>query len=66
MSRVTARRFNVNITSAKYVDDEDGKHLNVTIVVDGATLFVPLDEANTDYQAILAWVADGNTIQDAD
>ncbi len=56
----------MNITSAKYVDDEDGKHLNVTIVVDGATLFVPLDEANTDYQAILAWVADGNTIADAD
>ena len=43
----------MNITSAKYVDDEDGKHLNVTIVVDGTTLFVPLDEANTDGQAIL-------------
>ena len=27
---------------------------------------VPLDEANTDYQAILQWVADGNTIQEAD
>ena len=27
---------------------------------------VPLDENNTDYQNILQWVADGNTIQEAD
>ena len=27
-------------------------------------LFVPLDEANSDYQAIQEWVADGNTIQE--
>ena len=26
---------------------------------------VPLDEANTDYQTIQEWVADGNTIQEA-
>jgi len=26
--------------------------------------FVPLDTANTDYQAIQDWVADGNTITD--
>ena len=28
--------------------------------------FVPLDEENRHYQAILQWVADGNTIQEAD
>ena len=27
---------------------------------------VPKNEANKDYQAILQWVADGNTIQEAD
>ena len=27
---------------------------------------VPLDKDNTDYQNILAWVADGNTIAEAD
>ena len=27
---------------------------------------VPLDEANTDYQNILQWVAEGNTIEEAD
>ena len=25
---------------------------------------VPLDEANTDYQAILTWIADGGTVID--
>ena len=28
--------------------------------------FVPLDPDNTDYQAILEWVAEGNTIEEAD
>ena len=32
----------------------------------GNTLYVPKDEANTDYQTILQWVADGNTIEEAD
>ena len=29
-------------------------------------LCIPLDEDNIDYQDILAWVADGNTIEEAD
>jgi hypothetical protein len=33
---------------------------------DGTYISVPLDEANTDYQAILKWVEDGNTIQESD
>ena len=31
---------------------------------DGITLFVPLDEANSDYQAIQEWIADGGTVID--
>jgi hypothetical protein len=28
--------------------------------------FIPFDPANTDYQAYLEWVAEGNTPQEAD
>ena len=30
----------------------------------GITSFVPHDEANTDYQAIQEWIADGGTVID--
>ena len=29
-------------------------------------ILVPLDEENTDYQDIQQWVAEGNTIEEAD
>ena len=32
--------------------------------VDGKISSVPLDEANTDYQAIQTWIADGGTVID--
>jgi len=31
---------------------------------DGKISSVPLDEANTDYQAIQTWIADGGTVID--
>ena len=34
--------------------------------IDGTKISVPLDENNRHYQEILQWVADGNTIQEAD
>ncbi len=30
----------------------------------GQIIFVPLDTANTDYQAIQEWIADGGTVID--
>tara|TARA_E500000305_G_scaffold102488_1_gene97205 strand:+ start:155 stop:328 length:174 start_codon:yes stop_codon:yes gene_type:complete len=36
------------------------------IMIDGTKISVPLDENNRHYQEILEWVADGNTIQEAD
>ena len=34
------------------------------IFTDGRIYSVPLDSANTDYQAIQKWIADGNTVID--
>ena len=31
---------------------------------DGTILWVPNDQANTDYQAIQEWIADGGTVID--
>jgi hypothetical protein len=39
--------------------------INYTVTYDNdITSFVPLDEANTDYQAIQEWIAEGNTVID--
>jgi hypothetical protein len=56
---------NINISSATYYE-KDGINISINIVVDGETLSVPLDPANRHYAAILEWVAEGNTIEDAD
>ena len=57
---------NLTITSAQYVEDMNGNNSSVKATIDGTEMFVPLDTDNRHYQAILDWVAEGNTIQDAD
>ena len=52
----------MNIESATYIE---ATNTTVKAVVDGVTIFIPVDVANVDYQAILEWVADGNTITPA-
>ena len=55
------------VTSAQYVaDTKDGGNMCIIAVIDGAELIVSLDPENRHYQAIQEWVAEGNTIQDAD
>lgn len=55
----------MNITSVKYILDEDGNNCQVITTIDGQQLFVPMDENNRHWVAIQAWVADGNTIEEA-
>lgn len=54
------------ITSAQYMTDFDGNNNGVKATIDGTEMFVPLDPANRHYAAILEWVAEGNTIADAE
>ena len=58
----------MNITLAQYIQSEFNAGVNTGIkaTIDGTEMFVPLDPANRHYAAILEWVADGNTIQDAE
>ena len=44
----------------------DGIEICVLRERDGNVLSIPFDEANTDYQEYLTWVAEGNTAEPAD
>ena len=48
----------------KTIEKNKNDHIKATI--DGQEMSVPLDPANRHYQAIQEWVAEGNTIQEAD
>jgi hypothetical protein len=39
-------------------------HSGYRIEINNITSFVPLDPANTDYQAIQKWIAEGGTVID--
>ena len=55
------------VTAAKYQQGFIGSgNVNIVATIDGKTVYVPINTDNADYQAILEWVADGNTIAEAD
>ena len=57
----------MNITSVQHqVDVEGSTSVSMKATIDGQIMFVPLDPANRHYQAILEWIAEGNTIAEAD
>ena len=56
----------MTITNAQYCNDTNGNQAGVKATIDGTEMSVPLDPANRHYAAILEWVAEGNTIQDAE
>jgi len=54
-----------NFTSVTKYYNSDGEFNSYNVVENGITFHVPLDEANTDYQAIQEWSAiEGNEIID--
>ena len=53
----------MNIENPKWMTDEK---LCLTVTINGTNMAVPADEGNKEYVAILEWVAEGNTIKDAD
>ena len=56
----------MNIKSAKF-NASYGKNISLRITYeDNSILGVPLDEANTAYQAYLLWVSEGGVTEDAD
>jgi hypothetical protein len=49
------------------INDDDGILSGIKLTQDdGLMKFIPLDEANTDYQEYLEWVAKGNKAMEAD
>jgi len=57
----------MKIENAKYHKDLiSGKNGSINCIINGQHCSVPMNEENSDYQAILKWVADGNTIEEAD
>ena len=58
----------MNITSAQYVIHFNlPEDKNIKAVIDGVEMWVPIDNDNSHYQAILAWAEeDGNEIQEAE
>lgn len=55
------------VTSAQYgKDPQTEENSCVLATIDNIKWVVPLDEENTQYQQILGWVAEGNTITPAE
>ena len=53
----------INTVTKNYLNGEFVSY-QITYVNSNVELSVPLDEANTDYQAIQEWIADGGTVID--
>ena len=58
----------MNITSAQYITDQliGSDNTGIVATINGQQTSVPLDPNNRHYAAILEWVAEGNTIEEAD
>jgi len=60
------RSYNMIVNSARYVSSVSGQNSHINAEIDGVMMAVPINAENRHYEAILEWVADGNTIAEAD
>ena len=49
-------------TNAQYYNDPSGNRAGIRCEIGDLTAFVPLDPANTDYENIMALVAEGKLV----
>ena len=56
----------MTFTYKKLKNPVDNKEETSLILRKEDNAFIPFDEANTDYQEYLKWVAEGNTPEEAD
>jgi len=54
----------INTVTKNYGINNEFVSYQVTYVNSNRVKSVPLDEANSDYQAIQEWIAEGNTVID--
>jgi hypothetical protein len=54
----------INTVEKKYKEDNNNFVCYKMTTLDNKEYFVPLDEANTDYQAIQKWIAEGGEVID--
>lgn len=67
-------KSDINTAEYQYLADQSGDSpssysktcIKVTVNSDSKTRLVPLSDENTDYNTLMEWVADGNTITDND
>jgi hypothetical protein len=53
------------INQVEKIYNWENNFINYKVTYDnGKISFVPLDEANTDYQEIQQWISEGNTVID--
>ena len=57
----------MSFTDVKYVkDDLTNKNGAINFKLNGEYWSIPISEDNRHYQAILKWIDEGNTIEEAD
>jgi hypothetical protein len=54
------------IETARFITNADGENNMIEMIIDGITMCVPINPDNRHYRMILEWVAEGNTIEEAE